>query len=89
MLSKPGHLIYHPGYALHIIQYKTTPHSPIDPHTNSPWNVLGHHGVEAVEEVGTGHGEGEEGEEELWPATVGKVAEVAGFAIEGDDQLHV
>lgn len=53
--------------------------------THSLWNVLGHHGIEAVEEVSTGHGEGEEGEEELRPATVWGVAKVARLAIECND----
>ena len=58
-------------------------------HFALPGDVLGHHGVEAVEEVGSGHGEGEERKEELRPATVRGVAEVARLAVEGDDQLHV
>ncbi len=58
-------------------------------HTHPPGYVLGHHGIETIEEVGSGQAHGQEGEEDLGPATVGGVAEVARLAVVGDDQLHV
>lgn len=54
-----------------------------------PWDVLGHDGIEAVEKVSAGKGKGEEGEEELWPATLQGVAHVAGLAVECDHLFHV
>ena len=53
------------------------------------WYVLCHDGVEAVEEVGPGHAEGDKGEEELRPAALGAVAKVTGLAVERDHLLHV
>lgn len=55
----------------------------------SLWNVFVHHGVKAVEEVSTGEGEGEKGEEQLRPPTICRVADVTRLTVEGDDCLHV
>ena len=57
--------------------------------THSLRNVFGHHGVEAVEKVSTGHGEDDKGEKQLRPAAVRRVAKVTRLAVERDDKFHV
>ncbi len=58
-------------------------------HTHPPGYVLGHHGIETVKQIGSGQAHGQKGKEDLRPATVRGVAEVARLAVVGDDQLHV